>query len=130
MGFFIVTKGHCFSIFFREEGRDKNIDAKWYHLSVASHTCPDQGSCVSRQGSHVPMPGPGTKLQPSMCSDQELNLQPFGYGMTLQPTEPYWPGQLISFCQQLSLYELVQCLLSLYNKERALFHAILKAYYQ
>ena len=30
-----------------------------------------------------------------MCSDQELNLQPFGYGMMLQPTEPHRPGQFI-----------------------------------
>ena len=27
-----------------------------------------------------------------MCPDQELNLQPFSYRMTLQPTEQHWPG--------------------------------------
>ena len=28
----------------------------------------------------------------SMCPDWELNLQPFSYGTTLQPTEPHRPG--------------------------------------
>ena len=27
-----------------------------------------------------------------MCSNQESNLQCFGYGTMPQPTEPYWPG--------------------------------------
>ncbi|KAM5336583.1 malonyl-CoA-acyl carrier protein transacylase, mitochondrial isoform 4-T4 [Glossophaga mutica] len=27
-----------------------------------------------------------------MCPDQEPNWGPFGYGMTLQPTAPHWPG--------------------------------------
>ena len=27
--------------------------------------------------------------------DRELNPQPFGYGTTLQPTEPHWPGQAV-----------------------------------
>ena len=36
-----------------------------------------------------------------MCLDQELNLHPFGYRMTLQPTEPHQPGKGLSnfsFC--------------------------------
>ena len=32
-----------------------------------------------------------------MCPDQELNLQPFGYKTTLQPTEPHWPGLNLFF---------------------------------
>ena len=55
----------------REEGRERNID--WLP-PVRAHT---------RDCTH----------NPDMCSDQELNPQPFGFGTTLQPTEPHWPGQ-------------------------------------
>ena len=32
-----------------------------------------------------------------MCSDQESNQQPFGYGTALQPAEPRQTGPLLSF---------------------------------
>ena len=37
---------------------------------------------------------PGLGTEPTNVGtfpDWELNLQPFYYGMTLQPTEPHWP---------------------------------------
>ena len=44
--------------------RERNLDVREKHRLVASYTCPDR----------------------------ESNPQPFGYGMTLQPTRSYQPG--------------------------------------
>ena len=37
----------------------------------------------------------GWTHNPGVYPDQELNSQPFGYGTTLQPTEPNQPGSFI-----------------------------------
>ena len=76
--FFIITWGH-FSIVFREggrEGRDRNISVREKHQLFASCTCPYLR----------------WNPQPRYVPWLELNPQPFGYGMMLQPTEPHWPG--------------------------------------
>ena len=46
---------------------------------------------------------------PGMCPYQQLTLQPFGYRMVLQPTEPHWPGLYCYFS-----ISSVHCLLTLY----------------
>ena len=46
----------------------------------------DQTVCIRDQTSN-----------PGMCPDWESNSQPLVYGMTLQPTESHWPGQLSFF---------------------------------
>ena len=43
--------------------------------------------CAQTEGTH----------NPGVYPDWESNLQPFGYGMTLQPTEPHQPGPIDCF---------------------------------
>ena len=45
--FFILTREHFF-IAFREEGRERNIDAREKRRLIASHTCLDQGLYTPR----------------------------------------------------------------------------------
>ena len=42
----------------------------------------------------------GLNLQPGYVPDWVSTLQPFGYGMMLQPTEPHWPGLFICVYSQ------------------------------
>ena len=67
----------------REQGRERNINVKEKHGLVASHMCPDWGSHSQDWGMN---------LQPRMCLDWELNLQPFGYRTILQTPGPCSPG--------------------------------------
>ena len=63
--------------------RERNLDVREKHRLVASYTCPDR----------------------------ESNPQPFGYGMTLQPTRSYQPGlYLISFISILWCSEYRSCM--------------------
>ena len=71
---------HCF---FRERGREKNIDVTQKHQLVSSCMYPAWGFF---------MPGPGMKLQLGMFPDWKSNSQPLSYETTLQPIEPHWPG--------------------------------------
>ena len=73
--FFILTWGHFFHCFGREEGREKHRCEREASIGC-SRTCPTrEGTCNL-----------------DMCPNQESNLQPFGYGMMFQPTEPQRPG--------------------------------------
>ena len=52
---------------------------------------------------------------PGICSNQELNLQPFGSWMVRQTTEPHWPGLSRAFeilylntCHQFGSYNTLQ----------------------
>ena len=59
----------------RQEGRERNID--WpppAHTQTRDQTC-----------------------NLGMCPDWELNLQPFSYGMMLQPNEPHGHGWLLFY---------------------------------
>ena len=68
----------------REEGREGSIDAgKKIQLVAPVHAKPGTLCTQTRDGT----------FNLSMCPDQELNPQHFGYGIMLQPTEPHWPGQ-------------------------------------
>ena len=98
----------------RKEGRERNIDAKEKHWLAASH---------SHLGCLPFPPGQGmvhtwTRVwihNPSMSPDLELNLQPFGYGSTLQPTEPHWLGL------QWELYEVIKMF---YSYTRVVFMSL------
>ena len=65
----------------REEGRERNIDAREKHQLVASYMHPD-GDCTCLDQI--------SNLQPGMCPGWESSPQPLGYRMVLQPTEPHW----------------------------------------
>ena len=71
---------------FREERRERSISMREKHHRVAS--IPGPGTVHTRTGVRTCNVG--------MCPDWELNPQPFGYGMTLQPTElhRHWPYAL------------------------------------
>ena len=60
----------------REKEKERNINVREIHQSVASHTCPAGGpSC-----------------DPGRWPDWELNWQPFGSQAGAQSSEPYQPG--------------------------------------
>ena len=51
--YFILTQGHFFSLLLKTKGeRERDINAREKHRSVASHLHPDQGS--NPQHRHVP----------------------------------------------------------------------------
>ena len=62
-----------------EEGRKRHINMREKHYWLSPV--------------HIPTGGQTHNL--GMCPDQELNPRTLGYGTTLQPPEPYWPGSEI-----------------------------------
>ena len=70
------------------------------HQLVASRMHPDTGSNTIRPVVYAPMSRLGINQNLGTCPDQESNLQPFGYGMTLQPTEPYCKGSIYSYSRE------------------------------
>ena len=60
----------------REKEKERNIDVKEKHSSVASHTHPDRDQAQN----------------PGMCPDWELNQRPFGLCDDAQPTKPPQAG--------------------------------------
>ena len=85
MGNFLIFK-NVFKRFYlflergegREKDRERNIDVREIHQSVASRT-PPSGDLAHN---------------PGMCPDWEWNLQPFGSQAGTQSTEPHQPGQV------------------------------------
>ena len=78
--FKILTWGH-FSLFWERE-RERGIDVRKKHWSVASHTCPNRES----------------NLQPRYVSWSGIKHSPFWFNeMMLQPTEPPSQGKNIYF---------------------------------
>ena len=68
----------------RGEGRERNIDVREKHWSVASHMRSDRGL-------YTPNWGPNPQHRYVLW----LAVEPaaFGYGSASQPTEPYQPGR-------------------------------------
>ena len=64
----------------REEGRERNIDAREKHLLVPP-VCAQTGD---RTHSEPPL-----NCNLGMCPEWESNLQPFGYGTMVHPAEPH-----------------------------------------
>ena len=64
----------------REEGREEGRETV---ISCLPHV-PGPGIIHTRTGDRTGNLG--------ICPLQELNLQPFPYGMMLQATQPQWPG--------------------------------------
>ena len=77
---FILIQGHCFIAFWRERKRERKGDKRDRCKRNTSIGCP-----------HLPRTRDQTQ-DPGICPDQESNLQPSGYKMTLQPTESHQPG--------------------------------------
>ena len=65
--------------------RERSIDVRQKHQLAASPT-------------HTPTRDQICNL--GMCQDQESNPQPFGVGMTLQPTNPHQPGHHFLFVKK------------------------------
>ena len=42
-----------------------------------------------------------TNHNPCMCPDEELKPQTFSFWMTLQPSEPHWPGHYVKYFKNL-----------------------------
>ena len=77
--FFILTSGHFFLLLLkRGEGRERNIDVREKHQSVASYTRPRPGIACAWTGDQTRILG--------MYPDRELNPQPFHYRTTCQPS--------------------------------------------
>ena len=92
--FLILIHWHFFKLLLEREGRESkgNINVWEKHRLAASWTCLDLWSYT---------PGPGVRpANIGMCPDQEMNPQPFSYGMMLLPNEPHWPGLNLQFLNQ------------------------------
>ena len=63
----------------KDKERDRNINVREIHQSVASRTPPTEDLAQN----------------PRMCSDQEPNQQPFTSEASTQSTEPHQPGQVL-----------------------------------
>ena len=97
--FLILICGDFFSLFLRdqflrERGRERGRERQkqWCERKALIACLP-----------YAPQLGNHMRSQPTMCPDWELNLQPFSYRTTLQPTEPHWPGLSLYFKAMLSL---------------------------
>ena len=77
----------------REEERERNINVREKHWSVASHTRPVWAPSRSRDRT----------WSSDMCPDHESNWQPFALWDDAEPTEPRWSGLLLSFLQTWAL---------------------------
>ena len=78
--FFILTWGHFF-IAFRKRRRERGKERETSMWERSIDLLPPIHTTTG-DPAHNPV----------MCSDWESNLQPFGYGMTFQPTELHWAG--------------------------------------
>ena len=83
--YLILTWVHSLSLLLeREERGERETLMRERSIDWLPPMCPDWG---------LYMAGPGTEPVPWPAP----NLQPFGYGTILQPTEPCWPGHKRSF---------------------------------
>ena len=94
--FLILTQGH-FSLLLEKEGKGKRKGKR--ETSMRERSIDRLPPICSPTGCTAwPKSGIGDQTHNlGMCPDWESNLQPFGYGKMLQPTEPHWPGPFILF---------------------------------
>ena len=98
LGFiFLSTPKDFLPIAFRERGRERNLDTRKKHWSVAPYM-PRVGILRVQTGGHtyLHMDREHTRNL-AMFPDCESNLKPFDYEMLLQPTEPHQPGQSLGY---------------------------------
>ena len=105
--FGVFKKG--FIYLFLERGREGEREGEHHHCAVASYTPPTGDLAHS----------------PGMCSDWELNQQPFVLQVGTPSTEPHQPGwyYLFSVSQNIvKVSDLIMALFLIYNTNMELFN--------
>ena len=113
--FFYPHPRTFFSLLFREREREE----KHQYESESWLDCPPYAG--ASEGNHQAGPGVTCARKGNWTSnlgkrpDQELDPQPFSYGMMIQPTEPHRPGQKWSLYFKNQVLILLFLLLEIYH---------------